>query len=427
MQTFLSALNDFWHLLTNPTPQQEKVMGEGRPFLISLTLILSSATVLVIYNSPELHRPLPLAALLLTMTLHIGLHWLSGFSAASPQWSVAYLTGQGLLGLAVIFISSAPELALAIFAAMIGETIGTFGGSRLAWIAVTLFLALTPLSYFLIGGASTFANWISPTISTMVILIIFMALFRRQLAVSQRAQKLADQLESANRQLAAYAAEVEELTLTAERERMARELHDTLAQGVAGLVLQLEAADANLEAGRTERAKGILQQAMARARSTLAEARAVIDDLRLRDDQGGLRERLHQLAQSVTAEAALPCTVEAEPGNWERRLDLDQVEQVERMVTEALTNIRRHAQASKAQIRLGVDGDELTLTIQDDGIGFDPQQAPQSGHYGLRGLQERAHLLGGSCQIESRPGAGTAIAIRLPLKSRPLPPPQLKE
>src|SRR5690606_37880015 len=89
------------------------------------------------------------------------------------------------------------------------------------------------------------------------------------------------ELETAHRQLAAYAAQVESLTLSNERQRMARELHDTLSQGVAALVLQLEAANAHLQNGRHDRAAGIIDLSLRRARNTLAESRAAIDDLRL--------------------------------------------------------------------------------------------------------------------------------------------------
>ena len=86
----------------------------------------------------------------------------------------------------------------------------------------------------------------------------------------QRPCELLAELETANRQLTEYAARVEDLTIAAERQRMARELHDTLSQGLAGLILQLEAADAHLAANRPERARGILEQSMEKARGTPA-------------------------------------------------------------------------------------------------------------------------------------------------------------
>ena len=104
--------------------------------------------------------------------------------------------------------------------------------------------------------------------------------FNRESSAREEAEALAAQLEAANAELAASSAQLKELTLVAERQRMARELHDTLAQGVAGLVLQLEAVKAHLGSERPERAAQIVDQSLTRARSTLADSRSAIDDLR---------------------------------------------------------------------------------------------------------------------------------------------------
>jgi len=114
--------------------------------------------------------------------------------------------------------------------------------------------------------------------------------------------ELLAELESANRQLTEYAARVEDLTIAAERQRMARELHDTLSQGLAGLILQLEAADAHLAADRPERARGILEQSMEKARGTLKEARQVIDDLRQPAGHDLAGRRRHRQHPSPTAQ-----------------------------------------------------------------------------------------------------------------------------
>src|SRR3990172_7937682 len=111
-------------------------------------------------------------------------------------------------------------------------------------------------------------------------ILVYALMFQRQAKARQQTQSLLADLEIAHRQLAEYAVQVESLTLNAERERMARELHDTLAQGLAGLILQLEAANSHLTSNRFDRAQMILQQAMARARATLADSRRAIDDLR---------------------------------------------------------------------------------------------------------------------------------------------------
>jgi NarL family two-component system sensor histidine kinase YdfH len=349
------------------------------------------------------------------MILHIALHWLSGFTTTSNHLSIAYLGLQGGLGLMAVLVSGAPELTLAIFATMIGETIGVFGTSRLARLAVAIFLVLTPTSYFLIGGQETFENWLSPTISTMIILIIFMVIFRRQLDASERAQVLASDLETANHQLVQYAAQVEALTLTTERQRMARELHDTLAQGVAGLVLQLEAADAQLERDRTDRAQAIIQQSMKRARTTLADARAAIDDLRL--EHGSLAEVVQHQVHRFTQATGIPCHLV-----WEMPaktiIPPSITDHTERLIGESLTNITHHAQARNVWLKISQSNAFLTIDVEDDGVGFDVNKAIRAGHYGLLGMRERTRLVNGTFEVNSSIQNGTRLSISIPLEAK---------
>ena len=386
-------------------------MGEGRSFYIVLTLILGTVTIIVAANSPRLEEYLPLTAFILIMLLHISIHWLSGYSQKNIWLSIAYLVVQSLLGLIAILVSGAPEIALAIFATIIGETIGIYGTSRLSWFSVISFLVLTPLSYILIGGMDTFTNWMSPTTSTMIILIIFMVLFRKQVDANEHVKKLASELESANQQLTEYAVQVENLTLASERQRMARELHDTLAQGVAGLVLQLEAMKAHLSAGREGRVAEIIDQSLSRARSTLADSRAAIDDLR---------------AVPVNLPDAISTKIErftkATGVTYELSLSLEGYEPVSkindhllRVLSEALANITRHAQASQIWVLLKVEGKQLTLEIRDNGRGFEPEKATKAGHYGLLGMRERARLVNGSLSVESSAGQGTSIRLEVPI------------
>jgi NarL family two-component system sensor histidine kinase YdfH len=143
---------------------------------------------------------------------------------------------------------------------------------------------------------------------------------------------------------------VQDLTLANERQRMARELHDTLAQGLAGLILQLEAASTHLANGRNDRAQTILQQAMTRARATLADARRAIDDLRAgqtpaHDLEAALREQVAHFTDATGIPCALDVSLESELPDAAR-------EHVLRAITEGLTNIARHAQAQHAWVNV---------------------------------------------------------------------------
>ena len=414
MWSFSAILKQFWRLITNPTSDQKAILGDARPFLIMLTALLGIVSVIVIREAPELFSPGRLLLFTPLMVLHLSLHWLSPFAAASKKWRIPHLILQGGLAFCVSLLAQSPALALAAFCALIGETLGMIGTTRLGWIAVIVYLGLMPLSYWLIGGQTMLNNWLSPTISTSIILIVFMVLFNRQVKTSQRAQALAGKLETANRQLAAYAAQVEDLTLAAERQRMARELHDTLAQGVAGLVLQLEAVKAHLASGRGDRGAAIIDQALKRARSTLADSRAAIDDLRSAPSNllESIREKIERFKQAT----GIPCELDLSlDENYTIPNGAD--EHTLRVLSEALVNITRHAQAAQVWVQFAVHDDQLVLEIRDNGQGFDPETATRSGHYGLLGMRERARLAGGTLTIQSHMGRGTHIKLLIPTSS----------
>jgi NarL family two-component system sensor histidine kinase YdfH len=279
--------------------------------------------------------------------------------------------------------------------------------------AIGYYLLLSLVNYGMIVGWEYTGWWAVGTLPIVVFIAIYITLYSRQSEARARAQALLEDLQVANRQLADYAAQVEDLSIANERQRMARELHDTLSQGLAGLILQLEAADAHLSKNHPQRAQEIVQQAMERARATLSEARLAIGDLR----QGSYGPA--RLADSIRLEAihftqatGLPCEVEI---NLPETISEDISEPVLRAVSEGLTNIARHAYASHAAVHVAPQDDKLLVEICDNGGGFDPN-AVQPGHYGLLGMGERIRLAGGTLQIQSDSLNGTKLMLSLPLQ-----------
>ena len=197
---------------------------------------------------------------------------------------------------------------------------------------------------------------------------------------------------------------------------MAFELHDTLGQGVAGLVLQLEAVKNHLENDRNQRAEEIVSQAMQRARTTLADSRAVIDDLRLmRQGQGSLRDMIFQQVEEFKQNSGTNIEVDFASLPADLETPVLVVEHTKRIVSEVLFNIIRHAQAGNVLLSVRGTADEIDIEIKDDGKGFDQENIGQDGHYGLLGIQERARKLGGICDIISQPNEGTSIKVVFPL------------
>jgi two-component system, NarL family, sensor histidine kinase YdfH len=388
------------------------------PFFVFLTLILGGFSIFAIFTSPALNQnPLTLALFCVLMLAHIAGYWVSPRFAASTRSIVIYLLVQYLAAFVIGLIARSNSLTIGDFMALVGITAGLLKLSPWGIAGIATVLALSLVSFGIQEGWASALQWSIYSIPSAVFTILYVILYMRQVEARGQAQELAKELEAANRHLAAYAAQVEDLTLANERQRMARELHDTLSQGLAGVILKLEAADAHLQNSRPERARAILEGTMTQARATLSDARRAIDDLRLGSAQSAsLRDALRAEVSRFSEATALPCELEID---LEKEIPSSLREPVVRTVSEALTNVARHARASHVQVCLTSQGGSLEVCVQDDGTGFDPQSAAgQSGHYGLLGMRERARLAGGSLEIKSQPGAGARVCLSLPLKEQ---------
>ena len=208
-----------------------------------------------------------------------------------------------------------------------------------------------------------------------------------------------------------------ELGAVEERNRLAREIHDTLAQGLAAVTLQLETADELLTAGcNAESLQATLRRALSMTRSNLEEARRSVLDLRAAPLQGRtLTQALEALAHEYSGDRDVEVKFEsvgaARP--MARRIESG----LYRIGQEALTNAARHSGAEHVLLRLVATPEAIDLTVEDDGEGFDPSSVPEQ-RYGLIGINERARLVGGTMNIESGSGVGTRITVRIPHASR---------
>ncbi len=212
-------------------------------------------------------------------------------------------------------------------------------------------------------------------------------------------------------------AQAREAGVLEERQRLAREIHDTLAQGLAGIITQLEAArhaDGRQAPGEGETAlERHLENALRLGRESLAEARRSVHALRPAHLEGaGLPEALEQVARDWEAVNGTPVEVNT---TGERQALPPEVEAaLLRTAQEALANIARHAGAGRVGLTLTFLGETAALDIVDDGVGFDPQAQTGAG-FGLASMRQRLGQVGGWLEIESEPGAGAALSARVPL------------
>ncbi|NMB87926.1 MAG: sensor histidine kinase [Chloroflexi bacterium] len=226
---------------------------------------------------------------------------------------------------------------------------------------------------------------------------------------TQRRQRR--ELIRANVRLSQHAATLEQLTLSRERNRLARELHDTMAHTLSGQAVNLEAIKLSLEPGQTEVA-AMLDRALHTTREGLTEVRRAIRDLRSQPlEDLGLALAIRQLALEASARADILMHLEiADPLP---RLEPEVEHTLYRIVQEALANVAQHANAGQVTLRLEVEKGVLELTIEDDGEGIDLGRVDFEGSHGLVGMQERAMMVNGRLEVSARPERGTRIHFKL--------------
>ena len=205
-----------------------------------------------------------------------------------------------------------------------------------------------------------------------------------------------------------------------ERQRMAHEIHDTLAQGFTSIVMNLEAAEGDVPVS-SDRAQHHLEQARLTARESLTEARRLVWALRPEPlENATLPEALQRLAERWSKESGIGATVATTGTSHPLPSEIEAT--LFRVAQEALNNVRKHARgASRAALTISYMGDSVALDARDDGAGFDPAREAErkrdrdSGGFGLKGMRERIEGVGGTLSIESAPGEGSTLAVELPV------------
>jgi len=307
-----------------------------------------------------------------------------------PLWSVLVVVA-GLVGLSAWWSQREPlELTFRIILDQ-GPKQGT------AWSAIQI-----PVDYpnlgtsFFVFVSFLFAGYALFTLEVLV----------RETRAREELERTRRELESTSRQAG----------VLQERQRLAREIHDTLAQGFASIVVQLEAAEA---AAQTETSSlRYVEQARSSAREGLSEARRMVWALRPEIlENTSLPQALQRFLQRWQEESGVEAqlTLTGEPSSLHPDLEVSLL----RIAQEALSNVRKHARAKRVSVTLSYLDDLVLLDIQDDGMGLKPAA---QGSFGLRSMRERVEALGGQITLESEPGQGTTLAVSLPLNYAPATP-----
>jgi signal transduction histidine kinase len=238
--------------------------------------------------------------------------------------------------------------------------------------------------------------------------------------VAEAFNRMANQIERHTRAEKART-ELRHQAIIEERERIARELHDGLAQVLGYVQNKATAVRLLVRRQQTEAAEKQLAQLEEAARDVFVDVREAILGLRMTSQRNlRLSEQLSEYAAHFSRLSDLAVSVQVAPGVADLALPLETELQLLRIVQEALSNARKHSHATAVQVAVSNGGPNLVLRVSDDGVGFDParfehERANGRPHFGLGTMRERAEAIGAAFQIESCPGRGTCISVQLPL------------
>jgi signal transduction histidine kinase len=392
-------------------------------------LTLAGSAILVTVAGDTVPAGAPLGVTFVVVALTAG--WMLWFVTLHPQWGHRRRLMAGFfVGLVLLLVALVVCSPLFGFFAWTGYLF-VLQALRGRWITVgaTVVAAVTAISQ--IGGFPTLRHlgaW--PVFGVVALFNIGVAtamtfMASASNAQADRRQQMITQLAEANAKLATAMREnaglhaqlltqAREAGVLDERQRLAGEIHDILAQGLTGIVTQLEAADQ--AAGRPADWRRHLGQAKQLARDSLTEARRSVQAMSPRPlVEAGLPDALADVVDGwstmngVTAELITTGTAQ--------RL-LPEIETtLLRTAQEALANVARHADATRVALTLSYMEDLVTLDVRDDGLGFDPaapRVAHSDGGFGLAAMRERVHRIAGTLEVESEPGSGTAISACVP-------------
>jgi signal transduction histidine kinase len=224
---------------------------------------------------------------------------------------------------------------------------------------------------------------------------------------AQREQR--HELAEAHRKLLRYATTLEQLAISQERDRLARELHDTLAHTLSGLAVQLDAI-ATLWEPNPIKARAMLERALVATRGGLEETRRALQALRATPlEDLGLALAIRHYAESVASRSSLALTLDIAETISELPPEVEQC--YYRVAQEALENVVKHADARQISVALHQAEGQLTLQVSDDGQGFAAESSASEYQFGLRGMRERAELIGATLEVGSQPEHGTTIRL----------------
>ncbi len=398
--------------------QRHNAFRRWMPYgLLAVATLLSAATADLIMPT-KAHRVTAAALVGAAFVLQLWWSWSDRTSRGPSRSSVVYYTVRWALGLVLTVLNG----FFAFYAVA-----GYFDADELIrgrrWRRFALFACSIPVAGAQTGGipVDDSTKWIvfAGLLVANNVLLTLVTHFAQQEDERSRARAATiAELEQAHEENAALHAQLllqaREAGIADERRRLAAEIHDTIAQGLTGIIAQLQVVANTADPAS---AQDHVSRATELARHSLGEARRSVQNLApvgLSHDglPEALRKTVDQWSEQTGVRAEFTLTGPAEHLHGEVSATLLRITQ------EALANVAKHASAARAGVTLSFMDSEVTLDIRDDGKGFDPLTLPErsgTGGFGLDGMRARAERIAGSLTVESEPGSGTAVSARVPL------------
>lgn len=381
-----------------------------------------SLLVLIFVLLPGVERRLGRYYLPVSLALTISAQALESVLTALVLPPVRFASGRELARVGFpVEVRTVEPLFLLLVAVVIGAwAYGKRGAWATAGFASILLLVTTFLDSY--TGRILFASdrmeevlrlspfaIILPVLALRIPLLIVIGWIVGTLAEQER--KHTREISAANVKLREQALATEQLATARERNRLARDLHDTLAHALAGLVVQLQAIE-TLMKGEPEAARSELVKARRIAQEGLQETRQAIQDLRVDPIEDlGLSRALERAAIDFGDRAGVQ--VDLRIGDPQAAISNEVAAQILFVAKEAFNNIERHADARRVEVALARSNGQLLLKISDDGRGFDESQVDEAERFGLQGMYERAEMIGAQLSVQSKVGRGTTVQLAM--------------
>ena len=385
--------------------------SEGAEIMRNGVHILT-ATILVVAILMSVRMDLSLAVLnLALLSLFAGLYFVGSYylERMTGVWKLAWLIALTVVWIADILVASAGIYLLFVLFFLYLRVLG------MVWGSISVIFGTAVSVGIQIPQGLTFGGVMGPVVSALVTVAIFYA-FTRLHEINTERTALIRELMETREQLA----ETERAAgVAGERQRIAHEIHDTLAQGLSSIQMLLHAANRDLDGDiNVDKARERIGLARQTAADNLQEARAMIAALQPAAlSQTSLVGALDRMAQGFAAAADLNIEVEADGEVTQLPMKLEAV--LLRIAQGAVGNVAKHAQATRARITVSYSDDAVRVDIVDNGVGFDVKAVESRpaglGHIGLAAMKRRAEEVSGEVVIESSPGNGTAVSVSVPL------------